>query len=121
MQISKQQLDPTFEREIKEMLAQVIADIPSKEKALAFLNDFLSETEYVVLAKRLAVMYYLSKGFSYEKIKKEVKVSSATIASVQNALDQKSTGFELALAYIKAEVWAETWTSKLSGIFSKKS
>lgn len=120
MQISKRALNPKLEKEIKKMLSQVVADLPNNEKAEIFLQDFLTETEYIVLAKRLAVMYYLSKGSSYEKIKKEVKVSSATIASVQNALENKSPGFEMALQFIKAEEWASKWTSKLSGIFGKK-
>lgn len=120
MQISKRKLDPKFEKEMKEILAQVIADIPNKEKALVFLEDFLTETEHIVLAKRMAVMFYLGKKYSYEKIKEEVKVSSATIASVQSALEQKTPGFEMALAFIKAEEWASKWTNRLSGIFGKK-
>ena len=102
------------------MLAQIISDISSKEKALIFLEDFLSETEFMVLSKRLAVMLYLSNKRSYEDIKKEVKVSSATIASVQNALNRNSPGFSLALQYLKAEEWANKWTEKISSLFVKK-
>ncbi len=120
MQISKRQLNPELEKEIKAMLAQVVADINNKEKASIFLQDFLTETEYMALAKRLAIVFYLSKKRSYEEIKQEIKVSSATIASVQNALEQNSPGFSLALQYIKAEEWASKWTDKLSWLFGKK-
>lgn len=120
MQVSKRNLSPKLEKEMKEMLSQVIADIPNKEKAKAFLEDFLTETEYIVLAKRLTVLLYLSKSYSYEKIKKLVKVSSATIASVQSALEQDSPGFDMALQFMKAEEWASKWTSKLGGIFGAK-
>jgi uncharacterized protein YerC len=120
MQISKKPLNAEFEHEIKNMLAQVVADIPNKEKALVFLQDFLSETEFMALAKRLAVMLYLSKGKSYEQIKREVNVSSATIASVQSAITNQSPGFTLALQYLKAEEWANRWTEKISNLFSKK-
>ena len=120
MQISKQELDPKLEQEIKRMFAQVVADLASKEKALIFLQDFLSETEFMALSKRLAIVLYLTKDKSYEEIKKELKVSSATIASVQNALDTKSPGFELASQYLKAEEWASKWTEKITGLFGKK-
>jgi TrpR-related protein YerC/YecD len=120
MQVSKQQLKPSLEKEIKNMLAQVIADIPNKERALVFLEDFLSETEFMALSKRLAVVLYLSKGKSYEDIKREIKVSSATIASVQSALSSKSPGFSIALQYIKAEEWATKWSEKISNVFGKK-
>ncbi|MGI5828163.1 MAG: Trp family transcriptional regulator [Patescibacteria group bacterium] len=120
MQISKRQLNPRLEKQIKNMLAQVIADISSKEKALTFLEDFLSETEFMALSKRLAIMLYLSQNKSYEEIRKEVKVSSATVASVQSAIQENSPGFTLALQYIKAEEWANKWAEKITQIFSSK-
>ena len=119
MQISKRQLDPKFESQLKEIFAQLVADITKKDKAQIFLNDFLSETEYIALAKRLAIIIYLNKGKSYEDIKKEVKVSSATIASVQKAIEEKRPGFTLALTYIKAEEWAGKWADKITGWFGK--
>lgn len=117
MQISKRELSPSFEKELKEILAQVIADISSKEKSKLFLTDFLTQTEYIALSKRLAIILYLTKGKSYEEIKKEIKVSSATIASIQSALENNSPGIMTALNYIKAEEFANKWTNKLTNIF----
>lgn len=119
MQISKRQINPEFEKKLKVTLAQLIADIANQEKAQDFLKDFLSETEYVALAKRLAIMMYLNKGRSYEEIKDEIKVSSATIASIQSLLEKKSKGIRLAVKLIKAEEWATKWTDKISGFFGK--
>jgi len=119
MQVSKRELSIEFEQQIKEIFAQLIADLPNKDKAQQFLQDFLTETEYIALAKRLTIMLYLDKGRSYEDIKKEVKVSSATIASVQKAMEKAKPGFVLALQYMKAEEWASTWADKITGFFGK--
>jgi uncharacterized protein YerC len=120
VQISKRKLSRKQEEEIKDKLAQLIADLPSKEKAQLFLQDFLTETEYTSLAKRLAIIYYLASDKSYEEIKRDVKVSSATIASMQNLLENKSSGIYVALKFLKADEWAQKWSQKLSGFFGSE-
>ncbi len=120
MQVSKSQLNPELDKQIRNMLAQVLADIRNPEQALNFINDFFTQTEQIALSKRLAVILYLEKGWSYEDIKADIKVSSATIASVQKLLEKKSEGINLALRFIKAEEWASKWAGKISGFFGKK-
>jgi uncharacterized protein YerC len=120
VQISKRQLDKDFENKIKDILAQVISDINNKDQAKDFLTDFLSETEFMALSKRLAVILYLDQKRSYEEIKDEIKVSSATIATTQSLLEKQSQGVILALKLVKAEEWATKWAGKITGIFGKK-
>ncbi len=64
-----------------------------------------------VLAKRLAIAYWLKKGRSYNNIKNNLKVSSATIASVQSKTD--NPGFQMALKNLEAEEWANVWEKKI--------
>lgn len=120
MQISKQKVDKQTQNQIQKMLAQVIADIKDQDKAMVFLHDFLTETELVALSKRLTIAFYLDKGMSYEQIKKELKVSSATVATVAEEMKKNHDGYQLALSYIKAEEFANKWTEKITGIFGKK-
>ncbi len=120
MQISKKKINPKLQIKIEEMFAQVIADIKTKEQALIFIKDFLTETERVALSKRLALTLYLDRKKSYEEIKKEIGISSATIASVQNCLEKKEEGFIMALNLMKANQWAEKWTDKVSNLFGKR-
>lgn len=117
MQISKSKLNPKVEKQIKDLIAQVIADIKSPDDARIFLRDFLSHSEGLVLAKRLAVVLYLEKGKSYEQIRQDIKVSSATIASVQAMLESRSEGFMLAVKKLKAEEWADQWVGKITKLF----
>ncbi|MGD8744250.1 MAG: Trp family transcriptional regulator [Candidatus Woesebacteria bacterium] len=111
MRKSKKKLNPSLKKEIKKTLAQVIVDIKSVDEGKVFLEDFLSETEYEILAKRLAISYWLKKERSYKNIKNNLKVSSATISSVQSQMDQK--GFKTALKKIEAEEWANQWAEKI--------
>ena len=70
-----------------------------------------------VLVKRLAIAIFLDKGRSYENIRNILKVSSATIASVNEQMG--NPGIQLALRKIKADEWADEWTEKISGLVGR--
>jgi len=53
----------------------------------------------------------LKKGRSYSNIKQNLKVSSATIATVQSQIHK--TGIGLALKKLEAEEWANVWAEKI--------
>jgi uncharacterized protein YerC len=93
------------------MFAQAICDLRDITEAKTFLGDFFNETENEAFCKRLAVAYWLKKGRSYSNIKENLKVSSATIASVQSMLNRP--GFKLALKKVEAEEWANQWAEKI--------
>jgi len=111
MRISDRIINPTLKRQIIKTLAQTLADCKDSEETLVFLKDFLKDNELETYAKRLAVSYWLKKGRSYENIKTNLKVSSATIATIQNQLE--SEGYKLALKKMEAEEWANAWIEKI--------
>lgn len=111
MRTSNQKINTTLKKEIIKTFAQVVADIKNPEEAKTFLSDFFNEKELETYAKRLAVSYWLKKNRSYENIKTNLKVSSATIASIQNQL--KTKGTEIAIKKIEAEEWANQWAKKI--------
>lgn len=117
MQVSKQKLNATIAKHIFSVLHQLVVDIKTPEEAEDILQDLLSETEYQVLAKRLAIALFLDKGRSYENIKDTLRVSSATIASVQENMGEP--GMQLALRKVKTEEWADEWTDKISSLVNK--
>ncbi len=114
MQISKSKVSSKINKEIKSILAQTIIDLKTLDNMLIFLRDFLTPAEFLTLAKRLAIAIYLEKGKSYDEIKHQLKVSSATVATVQATLEQQSEGFMLALKQIRAEEWADEWSAKIT-------
>jgi uncharacterized protein YerC len=118
MQISKQRVNPTLEKQISRMWYQLIADTRSPDEAEKIFSQILSETETAAITKRLAVGYWLSKSRSYENIKNNLKVSSATIATIQQNL--KHPGWKLALQKAMAEEWATQWERKIKGLLKRK-
>lgn len=92
-------------------------DLKDIDEAYTFLQDFFNESELETFAKRLSIAYWLKKGRSYTNIKQNLKVSSATIASVQNLLDK--TGVALALKKLEAEEWANVWAEKIKQFVRK--
>jgi uncharacterized protein YerC len=117
MRLSDQVMSEPIENEIRQLLSQIIADIRSENEAQVLISNLLTETEQLAVAKRLAIALFLKRGQSYENIKQSLKVSSATVAKVQESLD--TPGVRLALRKVETDEWAEEWAGKLSKAFSK--
>jgi len=114
VQLSKKKINKNLEGQIYKLLYQVIADINNPKEAEEFLKDFLSKTELEVLAKRLGAVYYLKQNQDYSLIRKNLAISSTTIATIKNQIKKK--GFQLALKKIETEEWATKWAQKIGKI-----
>ena len=117
MRLSNKKITRSVEERITESLFQIISDIRNNKDAKTLLTGILTETEQLAVAKRLAIALLLQQQKSYEEIKKELKVSSATVAKVQETLD--SPGIKLALDHIKTDEWATNWARKISQTITK--
>lgn len=115
MQVSAQKINRHIETQLFAALYQVLADTRNPQEVAEVLDSLLSPAERTVVAKRLSIAVFLDKGRSYENIKNTLKVSSATIASVQ--ADMGKPGFQLALQKVKTDQWAEAWSKKLGGVW----
>jgi TrpR-related protein YerC/YecD len=110
-------INQSLKKQIQKSLAETILDLKNISEANQFLSDFLTEAEYETLAKRMAIAYWLKKGRSYKNIKDNLKVSSATIATVQSLMDKP--GFKLSLRKLEAEEWANQWAKRIRGFVAK--
>lgn len=117
MRTSNKKINPSLKKQVEDILTQAIADLRDYNEANKFLRDFLTDSEIEAFAKRIAIAYWLRKGRSYSNIKENLKVSSATIASVQSDMDKP--GFQLALKKIEAEEWANQWANKIKKVVRK--
>lgn len=111
MRVSDRKLNASLKKQIILTFEQAIVDIKGREEVHNFLKDFFTENEIEVFSKRLAVAYWLKKGRSYSNIKDNLKVSSATIASVQSMMEME--GIKLAIKKIEAEEWSNKWAEKI--------
>jgi uncharacterized protein YerC len=118
MQISKHKINKNLDKQLAGAWYQMITDIKSPKEAERIFNSLLSETELTTVIKRLAVGYWLTKKRSYEVIKENLKVSSATIATIQQ--DLKKPGWQAAMKRVMAEEWATKWETKINKLFNKK-
>jgi len=118
MQISKRQINQTLERQLFQTFFQMVADLTTPEEVERVFRELLSKTELAIVAKRLAVGFWLSKNRSYTNIKENLKVSSASIAAVQQAL--KNPGWKLALAKVIADEWANVWAQRIKKVLHRK-
>jgi uncharacterized protein YerC len=117
MQISKQKVNSVLDKQLSAMLYQLIVDIKTPEEAEKIFKSLLSETELTTVIKRLGVGYWLTKKRSYEVIKQNLKVSSATIAVLHQ--DIKSSGWQMAIKKVLAEEWATKWDTKIKSLIKK--
>lgn len=117
MRLSQNELADTVDRQVHELLVQVVSDVRSADETQTLLGALLSETERLAVGKRLAIALFLTEGKSYDAIKDLLKVSSATVAKVQEMLDMP--GMKLALKKISDDRWASDWAKKLSGAVEK--
>lgn len=113
MQLSKQGINRSVEKKIFGSLYQALADITNPQNMELFFHDILTPMERAVVARRLAIAWYLKQNKSYGVIKTDLKVSSATIATVQEQMAKGNAGLNLALKTIEADEWAGELTEKI--------
>lgn len=93
-QVSRRWIKPETEKTINQMIVSAIALCGSPTQAANFIDDLLTPTEKIMLAKRLAIAYLLLKGCSYVEIKSLLKVSTPTIWSVSLLLKTRGNGYK---------------------------
>lgn len=93
-QVSKRPLSKKVEERIEEIFQKTISSLESREEVNAFLSEFLSPVEKIMLSKRLSIAVLLDKGYTYPQIAAILHVTSATIASVSLNLKYAGKGYK---------------------------
>jgi TrpR-related protein YerC/YecD len=79
-------LSPRKRKELLDDFFAMVALLEDKIEAERFLKDLLSESEAVMLARRIQVAKLLLKGFTFEQIRQRLGVGPTTVASVHKWL-----------------------------------
>lgn len=117
MQLSASPINKNIAKQLTNMWLGILAELKTPEEIKTVLGDALTEAEMTAVIKRLGIAVYLDKGRSYEDIRNNIKVSSATIANVASSIG--NPGWQEMIRRIKAEEWAEEWTNKLTSRIKK--
>jgi Trp operon repressor len=81
-QVSKYPISREVYDRIFEIFLKTISSLNSTDLSSNFLQEFLSPTEQVMLSKRLAIAFLLTKEYKTRSISKILKVSMGTINRV---------------------------------------
>lgn len=115
--LSKWPLRPEIYDRLLELLVKLLTDKYSKKEAKDLLDDLLSPVERIMIAKRLAIVVLLTKGFSYGEIQRTVRVGKETIAKANEALGYSGRGYGLFVERVLAQEEMKKFLEELSDTF----
>lgn len=119
-QVSKYPLNKALHTHILDALYQTIVKLSDKKRVEGFLNDFLTPTEKIMLAKRLAIFIMLSDGYSYEIIRETLKVSPPTIAAASRYYKYLGRdGREIVDEIVRDKRFSQVWFTMLEKVVSQ--
>src|SRR3989344_4202246 len=94
-QVSKRMLQADITERLFQNFWEMFANIKQTRQVQLFLEDFLSPTEKIMLAKRMAIAILFSKGYDHRTISSMLKVSTTTVNNIARFLNAKTPGYQL--------------------------
>lgn len=118
-QVSKRVMSGKVQERIFKIFWQSLASCKDTESVSKFLEDLLTPTEKIMLAKRVSIALMLLKGYDYRSICNTLKVSSPTIWSVNLWLKTKGSGYKAVLEKIKVNEELSTFWENVQAIIEE--
>ena len=87
-------------KDLLDSFVNLIIDFREETEVKAFLNDFLTPEEKLMLSKRLILALMIKKNFSVEDIRGILRVSKATVHSMKHWLSYKK-GIEIGVEKLR--------------------
>jgi len=101
-QVSKYPLEKELYKEIFDTFLQTIASLKTKDEVSEFFEEFLTPTEKIMFAKRLAAGLLIAEGYDYREISNLLKISSATISTF-SSFYKYGKGYKKVISKIKMD------------------
>lgn len=118
-QVSRNRVRADVYARMEEIFLDAIADVRSRKDVDAFVGDFLTPTERIMLPKRLAIAFLLAKGYEQRLISQYLKVSFTTITRVSNQLRVSGDGYRKVIAKILADESLAEFLEKIDDAIAK--
>ena len=123
-QVSRSPLAKDVGEKVIDIFLDTFAKIKNKDQAAKLLNDLLTPTEKIMLAKRLSIAYMLQKGYDYRTISQVLRVSTTTVARMSLTSKLAGEGFRtiigMMLVYEKIDVFLSDLVEKVTGAIPPK-
>ncbi len=101
--VSRKKLPDKVLRQILESFLFVLTSTKKKEEMSKFLDAFLSNTEKIMLAKRLAIVFLLSEAVEETKISETLLVTQSTVSRIKLWYETKGSGYKIAITKLKKQ------------------
>ena len=102
--VNPRKLDSKSKMKYLDLLWTSIAQLETRDEVKQFFKDLLSESEAIMLARRIEIAKRLLEGKSYDSIAEKLKVGKDTIGRVQRWLTSGFGGYEKAVAGFNKEL-----------------
>ncbi len=104
-------LPPEERLALSEELRASLLHLPQKSDIVGFLFDFLTQSEQVMLARRIRIAKHLLSGKTHHEIRAELRVGFDTIRLVHGWLEEKFTNYRAILPPLLEEQKGKSKTS----------
>jgi len=94
-QVSKRRLEPQIKKDLLDSLSYTIKELKTKADVDMFLSSALTDTERLMVAKRVVAAYLLRNEVEEKKIGNSLKLTPATITRLKMWIDLRREGFDL--------------------------
>lgn len=102
-QVSRKKLPYKTLQQILNSLVYVLADTKNQRQMVDFINAFLTSTEKVMLAKRLAIVFLLSERVGEIKIAETLSVTQPTVSRIKLWYETKGSGYKIAIDKLRKQ------------------
>ncbi len=102
--INPRSIDSKSKMKYLDLLWTSIAQLETREEVKRFFKDLLSQSEAIMLARRIEIAKRLLEGESYDRIIRDLKVGKDTISKVQRWLTSGFGGYEKAVSGFQKEL-----------------
>lgn len=93
--LSKRKIDPKIEEQIKNSFTFLIKDLNNVPDTEKFLSSILSETERIMIAKRITAAFLLKHNIASTTIGEILKLTPETIARQKLWIQTHQEGFDI--------------------------
>ena len=103
MKVKARELPEKQRIEILDSLYTAAGTVKGRAAMKTFLKDLLTESERIMLGRRILIARKLISGATFEEINDELHVGKDTVWKVQRWLEDQLPGYEKAIANMEKE------------------
>lgn len=112
-QVSRKVLKRDIEERMQEVFLESIAMVKTKGSVEKLVDDLLSPTEKIMLAKRIAIALLLLKRYDQRAVSNLLKVGLTTVNKVSRALQRGTGGYGMVINAIVRQEKFHAFLEKL--------